>query len=830
MLVVIVVSCLAAGFITTTGAEVIAATSVGSNLVVNPSLEDGTSFPTCYSANGWGTAGVWSLTAGHTGQRAVTVQISNYSSGDQKLLQSETTSCAPAVSAGAVYNLGVWYKSTVPVSLTMFRHTSSGWAYWGDIGTVPSSGTWAQAVGTTPAIPAGTDQIAFGLSINANGTLTTDDYSLFATALPTAPPPGQLVSNGNLSQGTPMPDCFISAGWGNRSVTEGLSTDVPTNSAAGTRSYTYTVSSYVSGDVKLLESQTPGCAPSVAAGSQYNVSIDYKSTSANNSLTVFKHDSTGWSYWTDMKTLPAASSWTTATALSAPIPSGVDSISFGISLSGNGTLFTTNYSLQLPAPPPTSGTPSQVGSWQVLGTNMPIRNLHSTLLSDGRLLMIAGSGNDGNAFAAGTFKATVWNPNANTFTDVPVPYDMFCVGHATLPDGKVLVAGGTAAYPTASQGPTTFTGSAHSYYFDPKDNQFHPLLDMQGAHWYPTLTKLGNGDIWAAGGLNENASGSVLTEMFSSSAMGWLNKNNVPQTWSFWGLYPHMYLLNDGRLFYSGGHTFGNGLPGSGASLYNWQTAQMWDVAGLRNKDLRDQAGSVLLPPAQDQRVMIVGGGNTQTNTPAINQTDIIDLSQANPAYVPGPDLPGPGKLYLNLLNLPDRTVFSANGAQYNRSGNVDTAAIYRPSSNDWLSIDPDPVSRNYHSSAILLPDGRVAVFGSNPLDNTFELRISVYSPPYLFQNGRPGITQAPASATYGQSFGLQVSGTVKSASLMSPMSATHQTDTNARLVDLPLSGSGTSLTATVPANSNLLPPGPYMLTVLDTNNVPSVAKWVWIS
>ncbi|GAP54935.1 hypothetical protein AHiyo6_15000 [Arthrobacter sp. Hiyo6] len=95
MLVVIVVSCLAAGFITTTGAEVIAATSVGSNLVVNPSLEDGTSFPTCYSANGWGTAGVWSLTAGHTGQRAVTVQISNYSSGDQKLLQSETTSCAP---------------------------------------------------------------------------------------------------------------------------------------------------------------------------------------------------------------------------------------------------------------------------------------------------------------------------------------------------------------------------------------------------------------------------------------------------------------------------------------------------------------------------------------------------------------------------------------------------------------------------------------------------------------------------------------------------------------------------------------------------------------
>ena len=64
----------------------------------------------------------------------------------------------------------------------------------------------------------------------------------------------------------------------------------------------------------------------------------------------------------------------------------------------------------------------------------------------------------------------------------------------------------------------------------------------------------------------------------------------------------------------------------------------------------------------------------------------------------------------------------------------------------------------------------------------------------------------------------------------MSPMSSTHQTDTNARLVDVPLTTSGGVRTAHITTNPNLLPPGPYMLTVLDGDGVPSIAKWMWIS
>ena len=219
---------------------------------------------------------------------------------------------------------------------------------------------------------------------------------------------------------------------------------------------------------------------------------------------------------------------------------------------------------------------------------------------------------------------------------------------------------------------------------------------------------------------------------------------------------------------------------------------------------------------------MIVGGGNTDANVAAINLVDIIDLSQPAPEYVPGADLPGPGKAYINLVNLPDRTVLAANGAQYNRAGDVLTAAIYDPVVDAWKSIDPDPIGRNYHSTALVLPDGRVAIFGSNPADNSFETRISVYSPPYLHRGARPTITSAPDAVTYGEVIGLGVTGDVVSASLMSPMSATHQTDTNARLVDVPIVGSGASRTAQIPTDPDILPPGPYMLTVLDADGAVS--------
>ena len=101
-----------------------------------------------------------------------------------------------------------------------------------------------------------------------------------------------------------------------------------------------------------------------------------------------------------------------------------------------------------------------------------------------------------------------------------------------------------------------------------------------------------------------------------------------------------MVLMQDGRLFYTGAHVFGNGLSGSGASIYDYNANTITDVPGLQDKDERDQSMSVLLPPAQDQKVLTMGGGNVDTNPDANRLTDIIDLKQANPTYTPGPLLP----------------------------------------------------------------------------------------------------------------------------------------------------------------------------------------------
>ncbi|RII42840.1 DUF1929 domain-containing protein [Galactobacter valiniphilus] len=809
-----------------------AAVPGGPELVSNPSLEEGATEPTCFSRVGWGTPATGEAVPGRTGARAIALTLSGHTEGDAKLIQQENAACAPVVLPGKSYQISLWYRSTAPVALTLFRRAGGSFGYWGEVRSYPAAAGWTRVVATTPVIPEGTERLSFGLSLGQNGTVVTDDYSARLLSEAPADPAGELVANPFLTEDgdAGMPACFALAGWDERTVSTALGDQVPAGSPTGARSYRTSISDHRSGDAKLLTSEDLSCAPSVQPERSYRVAVQYRSDLPV-TLSLFRHTAEGWSYWQDAATLPASPGFTTGEAITAPLPAGTDRLAWGVTLAGDGTLDTTGYSLKAvpeePVLPP--GDPALMGSWSVSATELPVRAIHSTLLKDGRLLLIAGSGNDGNQFAAGTFRSVVWNPTTGVFKQIPTPYDMFCAGHVTLPDGKVLLAGGTAAFPGAGDGPNTFKSSPKSYYFDPKDDSCHRVSDMPDAHWYPSLTKLGNGDIWAAGGLNANAQGTVATQMFNTKTRSWLPLNQVPQTYTYWGTYPHMFLLDDGTLFYSGAHTFGNGRPGTGSSLYDWRTASVLDVPGLREKDMRDQAGSVFIGPVQDQRVMIVGGGNTDGNRAAINLVDIVDLKAQTPSYTAGPDLPGPGKLYVNLVNLADRTVLASNGSQQNRSQSVRSAALYAPDANAWTSISPDPVPRNYHSSAILLPDGRVAVLGSNPADNSFELRISLYSPPYLFKGTRPTITQAPSSVTAGRSFALQVTGDVVKAQLIAPLSATHQTDTNARLIDLPISGTGTRRTAQLTANRNLVPPGPYMLTVSNARGVPSVARWVWV-
>jgi hypothetical protein len=300
--------------------------------------------------------------------------------------------------------------------------------------------------------------------------------------------------------------------------------------------------------------------------------------------------------------------------------------------------------------------------------------------------------------------------------------------------------------------------------------------------------------------------------------------------------------MQDGRLFYTGSHSLGgNSFDDTGAEIYNYQTGTRTDIAGLQAKDEMDHSTSLLMPPAQDQRVITMGGGNTVSNVDANRLTNIIDLKQANPTYQPGPLLPigtmaatgqpqtpAQGKMYLNAVILPDGKIFETGGSLHTRADDVTEASMYDPVANNFTSMATDPVPRNYHGTATLLPDGRVLLIGSDPNFGQFELRISVYSPPYLFHGPKPVITDLPnANWAYGTTQQLTVDRPIAKAQLIRPAAVTHQSDPNQRSVDLPLTDTGINIGVNLTANPNLAPPGWYMLFVTDANGVPSVAKWV---
>ncbi|CAM5358520.1 hypothetical protein SPURM210S_02360 [Streptomyces purpurascens] len=642
-----------------------------------------------------------------------------------------------------------------------------------------------------------------------------------------------------------MPYCWEKSGWGDNDFTFTTTADAH----SGGKAMKVELTRRADGDRKALITESAECAPVVTPGKQYDLGLWYKTTTPDAALTLFRHDATaGWQYWTDLKTLETAGNWTEATVRTPEVPAGTDRISWGVSVYGTGSATTDDYTMdQVPdpvLPPRCTGTAEQCanGEWDVLPTRNPVRSMHSVVLHNGKVLLIAGSGNDESMFEAGTFTSAVYDPADGSYKVVPTPKDMFCAGHVQLQDGRVLVMSGNKGFPSAD-GRVGYQGYKDSYVFDPETETYSRTNDMNDGHWYPSATILGNGDVISFGGLREDSTGSVTAELFSEAGQQWQPLWKVNQTWSYWGLYPSMILMQDGRLFYSGSHVFGNNIPGTGSALYDYDANTVTQVPGLRKKDERDQSASVLLPPAQDQKVLTLGGGNIDSNPEANRLTDIIDLKQPNPSYVAGPPIPqgtvdlgnGPvpqtgdqGKMYVSAVLMPDGKVLETGGALHNRANPVYETSIFDPESETFDPVAVDPEARGYHSSAFLLPDGRVMTSGDNPGNGTWNHDVSVYSPPYLFKGPRPTITSViDTEWTYGDTQRITVDRPIAKAELIRPAAVTHSSDPNQRFVDLPLSVDGNNVNLNVTSNPNLAPPGWYMLFAVDANGVPSVAEWV---
>jgi hypothetical protein len=240
---------------------------------------------------------------------------------------------------------------------------------------------------------------------------------------------------------------------------------------------------------------------------------------------------------------------------------------------------------------------------------------------------------------------------------------------------------------------------------------------------------------------------------------------------------------------------------------------------------------------------MILGGGGVGESRRSTARTAVVDLKKESPVFRDGPDLPQ-GTRYLNSVIMPDDSVFTTNGSEDYRgrgASNILKAQFYDPGRNVFHEAASPRVGRNYHSEALLLPDGRVATFGSDPLfddrRNTklghFEQRMEVFTPPALHRNGknRPVLGRGPEELdrNHRATFATDRPERIAKARLMRPSAVTHTTDVEQRSIELGLTRTGNSVTVDVPRDPALVPPGWYMLFVTDDQGTPSEAKWIQV-
>jgi Domain of unknown function (DUF1929) len=503
---------------------------------------------------------------------------------------------------------------------------------------------------------------------------------------------------------------------------------------------------------------------------------------------------------------------------------------------------------------------SRDGRWEMLSFNSGVLAVHAALLPFGKVLFFAGSGSSQTRFRShdfgdvskDIFTSVVWDPAAqapNNFNHPPTllgphhrPFDFFCGGDTLLADGKVFSVGGTLDY-------APFLGRKDSALFDPATETWSLAANMAHGRWYPSVITLGDGSVLAASGLMEQVQQNVdqhsrTLEIYQPATNHWKTLHFQPNFANL-PLYAHLFLLDSGKVFFDGGHMDDVlGLEPCIIDLTHAPVATK-DVLGLNARDMRNQSASVLLPPAQEQRVMLIGGGpdGKQNKTDAVDSVDIVDFRDAVPRFTPAAPL-GLPRLHLNAVLLPDRTVFVTGGSLKQEDAPLARlqSEIYDPSSNEWTLTAAATVPRLYHSTALLLPDGRVVAAGGNPEgghhvkwneDEDEEMRLEVFSPPYLFRGARPSISGAPLEWKYGQTLTVQTpdAANIAFVSLVRNGVTTHSYDNNQRLVDAPIAArKPQALDVTLTQNPNLAPPGHYMLFLVNTTGVPSVARWIHIS
>ncbi len=432
------------------------------------------------------------------------------------------------------------------------------------------------------------------------------------------------------------------------------------------------------------------------------------------------------------------------------------------------------------------------GSWSPTFP-WPVVALHASLMPNGRVLSWGHAG-----------EPQVWDPATGEFTEVAGPIELFCAGHALLPDGRVLVTGGHIAADRGFPDVNIFTPSTQSW---------SSGAPMRRGRWYPTTITLANGSVAIIAGRDEASAEVAEPEIWSASGVRELSGASLVLPY-----YPRAFLAPNGQVFYAGEQQTTRYLNTSGTGS--------WTTVGARRYGNRSYGAAVMYEPG---KILYAGGGRS-TNT-----VEIVDLNAASPTWQWTGSMAF-ARRNLNATMLPTGHVLVTGGSSAiafdNITQAVRAAEMWNPATGLWTTMASSAIRRSYHSTSLLLPDGRVLHAGSGDAAGMpSERNAELFSPPYLSRGPRPEVSGVPGQVGYGTTFSVQTPdpSDIAQVSLIRLGSVTHAFDMNQRFQWLSFVRQSGSLTVTAPASGTRAPPGHYMLFLIGQNGVPSVGRIVQV-
>jgi hypothetical protein len=450
--------------------------------------------------------------------------------------------------------------------------------------------------------------------------------------------------------------------------------------------------------------------------------------------------------------------------------------------------------------------PAAVGQWAA-PFDLGIVAINTVLLHTGSVLMASGS------FSGSSFPERLWNPVTNSFADVPNGRtNLFCAGQSQLADGRILFIGGH----DITNG---ILGDAGANIFDPVSQTWSAAPNMSSRRWYPTATTLADGRVLAtSGGTTCLTCIADTPEVYDPRTNKWSSLTSARLSVPY---YPFMYQLPDGRVLDAGANEQTVATRALNVASGAWTTIDPVIVDGH---------SSVMYRPGE----ILKSGTATDSGgtVPVTSTAYVLNMNAPTPQWRQVSPMAFP-RAFHNLVSLPTGDVLAVGGGTqadgYDVNKAVMEAELWSPTTESWSTMARMSVPRLYHSTGLLLPDGRVLSAGSGmdgPAVN--QTRGQIYSPPYLFRGPRPAITGAPELIPYAANFAIDTpdAPAISSVALVRPGAVTHSFNEDQRYVPLTFTAATGQLQVSAPANGNVAPPGYYMLFIV-ANGVPSVATWV---